>query len=315
MQIRRYTKENKQEWDAFVDKSKNGTFLIKRDYMDYHADRFKDCSFLFYDDKDKLLALLPANILEEERILYSHQGLTYGGLIMSREVQSVQVLELFGVLLSCLKSSLGVNKLLYKPIPHIYHNYPSEEDLYALFRNKAILRRSLLSSVINKKDVIPFSRIRNRHIRKANGVGMIISESTDFAAFWDVLNNRLNDKYDSRPVHSLSEITRLHSFFPEQIRLFEARINDEIVGGCVIFVMNDLIHIQYSSATEKGMEYGALDLLFYYVSYEAFPEKRYIDIGTSNEEDGQVLNTNLIFRKETCGGRGIVYNMYELELV
>lgn len=314
MRIVRYTKEHKLEWDAFVEKSKNGTFLLKRDYMDYHADRFKDCSFLFYDDKHKLLALLPANILEEEHVLYSHQGLTYGGLLLSREILSVQVLELFDILLPYLKSSLDVRKLFYKPIPSIYHNYPAEEDLYALFRNKAVLCRSLLSSVIDKKDAIPFSRIRNRHIRKAHAAGMTITESVDFTAFWDVLNNRLNDKYDSRPVHSLSEITHLHSCFPEQIRLFEAQIDGEVVGGCVIFVMDDLIHIQYSSATEKGMEFGALDWLFYHVSYEIFPEKRYVDIGTSNEENGWILNTNLIFRKETCGGRGIVYNMYELEL-
>ena len=76
--IERYTAEKAAEWDEFVAKSKNGTFLFDRNYMDYHADRFADFSLMFYNDKHKLCALLPANI--DDGTLYSHQGLTYGGL-------------------------------------------------------------------------------------------------------------------------------------------------------------------------------------------------------------------------------------------
>ena len=57
-----------------------------------------------------------------------------------------------------------------------------------------------------------------------------------------------------------------------------------------------------------------MDLLFYHVTYEVCPEKRYIDIGNSNEQGGWVLNENLIFRKETCGARAIVFDTYELNL-
>lgn len=313
MQIVRYTKEYKDAWDTFVDKSKNGTFLLKRNFMEYHSDRFKDCSFLFFEG-NKLLALLPANINEKTHTLYSHQGLTYGGLLLSREIMACQVLQLFDELLAYLHENLQVEKLIYKPIPHIYHNYPSEEDLYALFRHKAVLQQRLLSSVIDKKDVIPFSRIRKRHIRKAQEAGMTVCGSTDFTAFWKILNNRLSSKYHVNAVHTQKEIEYLYSLFPEQIQLFEARIGEVVMGGCVIFIMDDLIHIQYSSATEAGMELGTLDLLFYHVTYEVCPEKRYIDIGNSNEQGGWVLNENLIFRKETCGARAIVFDTYELNL-
>lgn len=313
MQIVRYTKEYKDAWDTFVDKSKNGTFLLKRNFMEYHSDRFRDCSFLFFEG-NKLLALLPANINEDTHTLYSHQGLTYGGLLLSREIMACQVLQLFDELLAYLHENLQVEKLIYKPIPHIYHNYPSEEDLYALFRHKAVLQQRLLSSVIDKKDVIPFSRIRKRHIRKAQEAGMTVCGSTDFTAFWKILNNRLSSKYHVNAVHTQKEIEYLYSLFPEQIQLFEARIGEVVVGGCVIFIMDDLIHIQYSSATEEGMELGALDLLFYHVTYEVCSEKRYIDIGNSNEQGGWVLNENLIFRKETCGARAIVFDTYELNL-
>ena len=40
--VKRYTAGQQAEWDSFVDISRNGTFLHKRGYMDYHAHRFAD---------------------------------------------------------------------------------------------------------------------------------------------------------------------------------------------------------------------------------------------------------------------------------
>ena len=74
-----YTPERKKEWNIFIENAKNSTFLFDRNYMDYHADRFQDFSLMIYR-KNKLYALLPAN--KKNDVLYSHQGLTYGGLIM-----------------------------------------------------------------------------------------------------------------------------------------------------------------------------------------------------------------------------------------
>ena len=48
--IQRYTAEKTDEWNTFVAASKNGTFLFNRCYMDYHSDRFKDHSLMFYYD-------------------------------------------------------------------------------------------------------------------------------------------------------------------------------------------------------------------------------------------------------------------------
>ena len=53
--IQRYTSDKQAEWDAFIAQSKNGTFLMQRGYMDYHSDRFVDCSLMFYL-KEKLYA-------------------------------------------------------------------------------------------------------------------------------------------------------------------------------------------------------------------------------------------------------------------
>ena len=36
-EIRRYSADKADEWNAFVATSKNGTFLFDRRYMDYHS--------------------------------------------------------------------------------------------------------------------------------------------------------------------------------------------------------------------------------------------------------------------------------------
>ena len=42
IQVARYDKSQETEWNSFVGRSKNGTFLFNRGFMDYHADRFTD---------------------------------------------------------------------------------------------------------------------------------------------------------------------------------------------------------------------------------------------------------------------------------
>ena len=44
MQIERYHTQREPLWNEFAQRSKNGTFLFHRSYMEYHADRFEDFS-------------------------------------------------------------------------------------------------------------------------------------------------------------------------------------------------------------------------------------------------------------------------------
>ena len=94
--IVRYNVSNYRAWNQFVAKAKNATFLFQRDFMDYHNNRFQDFSLLVYK-KNKLIAVLPANALGNE--IYSHQGLTYGGLILQKEIKFEKVLAIFEELL------------------------------------------------------------------------------------------------------------------------------------------------------------------------------------------------------------------------
>jgi hypothetical protein len=73
MQIERYCTQREPLWNEFARRSKNGTFLFHRSYMEYHADRFEDFSLIVRDEDGHVFALLPASLHGD--VLVSHGGL------------------------------------------------------------------------------------------------------------------------------------------------------------------------------------------------------------------------------------------------
>lgn len=311
MEIRRYRREDKELWNSFVSKARNATFLFDRNYMDYHADRFDDNSFMFYH-KGKLKAVLPANVAGDT--LYSHQGLTYGGLLLDKKATVEDVLECFDSLNSWLREN-GISKVVYKALPWIYQQYPSEEDLYALtWKCKVQLISRDISSSIVIDNKLKFAESRKSGIRKALSLNIEVGESNDVDGFWHVLEDNLGNRYNAKPVHTASEMKLLMSRFPNNIKLYVAKMNGEIVGGTLIYVTPQVVHTQYISASVEGKKHGALDLLFDYIINKVYANCRYFDFGKSTEQGGAYLNEPLIFQKEGFGGRGVCYDWYQWEL-
>ena len=314
--IKRYTPEQRQAWNVFVAQSRQGTFLFDRNYMDYHQDRFHDHSLmLFY--KDKLYALLPANEVDvPERVIYSHQGLTYGGLITCNKMTTELTCEVFQIIGNYLKAQ-GFKKMIYKAIPWIYHKIPSEEDLYALIQiGKARLCAREISTTIPLCHPLRFSEQRRRGIQKARKQGLTIKicQLEEVKAFWNILNNNLYYKYHTHPVHTIAELQLLMGRFPQNIIGYVVMQEEEVIAGCIVFITPQVIHTQYIAASEKGKAIGALDYLFNFIINIEKWNVPYIDFGKSTEEQGTYLNANLIHQKEGFGGRGMVYDTYEWEL-
>lgn len=311
MEIIKYSEEYKKDWDDFIDKSKNGLFMFKRDYMEYHSDRFTDFSLLFYEE-NKLVALLPLSLHDE--IVISHGGLTFGGLILSSRAKQVVVNEYLTALIAFLKKE-KIQKMIYKCVPHIYFSLPSEEILYSLWRNNARLVRRDISSAINLKDPIKFAKGRKCQVSKAIKSGILVKETTDFETFINLENQVLNNKYGTSAVHSSCELSLLQSRFPYNIKLVGAFYNEEMIAGTVLFIYPQLVHTQYMAASEKGKDLGGLDLVVKHCIELYSADKQYFDFGISTEKQGTFLNEGLINQKEMFGGRGIVHDFYELEIV
>ena len=306
-----YNAGYKSEWDAFIDSSKNGTFMLKRDYVEYHADRFVDASVVFCNDSDELVAVLPASRHGDE--LRSHGGLTYGGVITNKHMTASRMLEVFDALKVFLREN-GIVRLIYKRVPVIYYNYSSDEDLYALFRNGAKLIRRDLSTVIDLVTPIPFSSVRVRYAKKARKMGLEVRESTDYERYISLLTDVLVARHNVRPPHTAEELRLLASRFPETIKLFCAYQGAEMLSGVLIFDTPQVVHAQYIANSEEGRNVGALDLVMDYLINTYSLHHKYFDFGISTEDGGWILNEGLVGQKEMFGGRGVIYDFYQMEV-
>lgn len=311
MIIEVYKDEYKKLWDDFVRSSKNGTFHLLRDYMEYHRERFQDHSLLIRNQKHDLIALLPAN--QNGKLLSSHAGLSYGGFITGANMTAAVMLEVFEAVLLYYKDC-DIDRMLYKCIPYIYHRLPAEEDRYALFLTGAVLSRRDVMAVIPQMNRLSFTLQRKGGIKKAQKSQLQVSECEDYEAYWAILSEVLARRHNTRPVHNLKEIKLLSSLFPNNIRLFCCRRNGVMLGGTVIYDSERVAHCQYQAASDEGKRLGALDLIYDYLINDLYRNKPYFDFGNSNEENGRRLNQGLNYQKEGFGSRAVVQDFYEINV-
>ena len=308
--VEKYTKENRLAWDTFISGAKNATFLFARDFMEYHSDRFTDYSLLVYKD-DLLYAVLPANIVGDK--LYSHKGLTYGSLVLSKSAKLLYTFEAFKALLAFLDAK-AISTLELRNIPTFYNTMPSDELSYFLFKANATLIKRDALMVIDTSTKIKFQKNRREGINKAKRNGLTIAVDDNFEGFWnEILIPNLQKKHGVAPVHSLEEIQMLAAKFPDHIKQVNVYKDNVIVAGTTLFLTKTTIHPQYVSGNSDKNSFGSLDLAYDYIINHFDSSKRYFDFNISSEENGTALNSGLIFWKESCGARTYVADNYLID--
>lgn len=310
----RYTEKDSNIWNEFNDNSKNPLFMFDRRYMDYHRDRIKDHSLLFYD-ADKLVTILPMS--EHGRVLVSHGGLTYGGFVTNKGMKQHTMDDCVEALIEYAKVN-QFTEILYKGIPHIYHEQPAEEDRYALFKNCAILEKVEASTVVNLSQPIKMSKGRKAQISRARREGVIVEERTsleDFNQFIDLENIVLRERHATRAVHTGAELKLLHDRLPQNIHLFVALYDKKMIAGMVVYEYKQVVHIQYMAADDTARRIGALDLIVNIAIDKYKSCKLWLDFGISTENGGRFLNEGLISQKEGFGGRTNVYETWRIPII
>lgn len=313
VRIEKYSSEKEDIWNRFNKESKNSLFMFDRKYMDYHSDRFKDHSLLFYDE-DKLIAILPLSEHGEE--LKSHGGLTYGGFITDSKMKQHTMMDCFNELIKYAKEN-GFSKVTYKCIPHIYHNQPAEEDRFALFANGAQLVTVDVSTYVNLSSPLKMPKGRKAQISRAKREGVVIEELSsleDFETFIELENAVLKERHEVTAVHTGSELKLLKDRLPENIHLFASMKDGNLIAGTVVYEYDQVIHTQYMAADEEARTIGALDLAVATVIEKYKNSKKWLDFGISTEHGKIYLNEGLCSQKEGFGGRTGVYEIWELNI-
>jgi len=316
MLVRHYTKNDADNWDQFCDTSLNATFLHKQKYIGYHKDRFIDESLIITDKNNKWLGVFPAaRDPDDESCVVSHPGLTYGGILHTGKLIGERMLDAFDKIEDHYIRE-GYSKLIYKAIPNIYHRYPAQDDLYALFRKSANRYRCDLSSSINLKHRLQESKRRRRATRNAreNDIN-VIEDYSNVDSLWQVLRENLKKKHNAEPVHSEAEIKLLKEKFPDNIIIFTAWSKKELLAGVVIYIAGPVHHAQYIASSDHGKEVNALDLVFHKcIEVANNLGSTWFDFGVSNEQKGMYLNEGLYKFKSEFGGGGVAHEFYSLDL-
>lgn len=275
--------------------------------MDYHSDRFQDFSLLIYD-RSKLIAVFPANRKNSE--IYSHQGLTYGGLLLAHSIGGEKVRYILYNMIDFFRSYKYMC-LYLKSIPIFYHQKPSNEFTFFLSEFGAECSRRDLNLAIDYSLPLSIHKSKLKHFEKRKGIGFVIEEVDDFSGFWnEVLIPRLETKHNTKPVHSLEEIHLLKVKFPESIKQFVISLDNEILAGITIFKAKEVVKSQYGAVTDNGEKHRALDFLFISLISKYRKEGyKFFDMGTVTES-----NFGLLKQKEELGCEIYTQDFYKLKL-
>ena len=303
-EIKYYTPSEIEAWNELIDISSNGVFLHSRNFMDYHKDRFTDASLLIYSGKE-LLAVLPGNSYQKSFL--SHQGLTYGGWIFKKGIDSVLQQEIIQSTLKFLFTK-GFDRIRVKPVPEFYHSEKLDNDALMLSSGGVLVDEDP-NYAIELPKVIS-DRGKRWGVQKAMNLGIHIEEDDGFVTFWEeILMPYHKQVLGYEPVHSLAEIEYLAGKNPEKIRQFNAYHKGQILAGVTVFVHPEVARTQYIASTEDGRKNRAVDLLIGFLMRHV--GEKYIDLGGVTDPKTGLPKESLVQWKESFGGELYVGKVWE----
>lgn len=313
IRIEEYKNEKNEIWDEFVLKqSCNGTFLQTRNFLEYHENKFYDNS-LFFLDNEKIIAVLPANLHIENGIkqLLSHQGSTYGGLVINRKYYKAKRLQ---EILDCFDKYVkenSINEIEFKITPELFCTKKPDLLQYMLALN-GYENFSELSTYVDlvkmKEDILlSFDETKRKIVRRLRKNDIVVKKlvsDEEIYKFYNLLELNLK-KHNALPIHSLENLldfknTRLIN----NVEFFGVFINDKICAAGMMFLFNELkiAHAQNLS-TDPNSQYADSITYLYYSMIEEYKKKgfNYVSWGKSTEDKGKILNFNLLRNKESYG--------------
>ena len=318
VRVERCTPAHAAAWDALVAASANGPFLFSRSYLDYHQDRFTDCSWLVWQGA-ALRAVFVAAVAHQSpapATLVAHPGLAYGGLVWSTPVKYPEIAAWLDVLRAAWQAA-GFQELVLKPVPRVFCRQPSDAVLFWLHQQGARLVGRELNSVINLAQPFRIGTWRRGNLRKArrHGVAVVATVTdADYAAFWLLLTTNLEQSHGRRPVHSLPEIQRLRDQNPGHLELWVARLGVEVVGGVLVFqdATQGFVHTQYIAGSPRGKQVGAVDAVLAELLRLKPVQFQRLSFGISTVQGS--INEGLLNQKEGFGAVAETIDTYVLTL-
>jgi len=281
--------------------------------MEYHKDRFDDYSLMVYNS-EQLIAILPANISKDT--LHSHQGLTYGGLVFKKDLNSDQIEDIYGDILFFLKAK-NIKSLVIKSLPDFYNfQSPKPANLWQAQGSSSVITRNKILT-IDYNSEFKIHKTKLKRYKKLEQNNFEIREGKqEFKEFWNtILVKRLQEKHNSKPVHSLKEIEYLHAQFEHRILQYNIYKDNEILAGITILNKGLVVKSQYGMASINGERLNALDILFVFLINKYKEEgMQYFSMGTVNDDSKSGYSEGMLKQKQELGCSTYFQDIIKLDL-
>ena len=323
--IQRYDAACAEKWDAFVmSHAMNGTFLQTRRFLSYHPEgRFEDHSLLFLNGQE-LCAVLPAaaQTVDGKRMLRSHPGSTFGGIIVGAEMlRAPKLTELVSVLDEYCRQN-GFQACELKITSDLFSTLPTDAIQYALYHagytdEIEIAAYLPIEGKTHEALVADYSFNTRYDLKKCEKAGLrmeIIHSHEELSAFYDLLCWNLQ-KFEAKPVHTLSELIDFHDqrLQEEMVFLGVYDADRRMVAGAGLFhfAQANVLHTQYLATAPDVKGYVPSTYLYDSVIRTGLVRKaKAVSFGTSTHDRGRVLNTGLIQNKEGYGALHSLNRIY-----
>ncbi len=317
--VSRFKESDTEWWDDYVWQADNGNIFHTRRFLSYHPpSRFVDHSLIF-KRKNSVRAILPAveMKMDKDRVLYSHRGASFGGFVY-RDLGIKEAFDLVEALKDYARQN-GFSRVLITLPPLVYmRRYSNYVDFALLQKGFRYLKREITSVVQlpeSTQEILPMFKSEARTAtRKSMKSGIEIRLSDDYDTYYQILKKNLKLRHNVTPTHSLDELKKLATLFPDRIHLWAAYLNDQMIAGVVNFVCTSRVVLAfYISDNKEFQQYRPVNNLFYHIFQWAVEQGfHFYDFGifTVNMDP----NWGLGKFKENFGARGLFRDTFELLL-
>lgn len=311
--------ESEKELIKIIISKKNlQTIFSSEKFLNYHKSKF-NTQYLIYSENGKNILAIP--LVKKGKLLISHPGATYGGLIELSKIDNYEgTLERFVSELKQADYELEIklpSKLLV------------DNDLNRFID---VIESKFIPVLKEEETVID---LQKRNFENLSTAGFNKGHKTEIARFlknintdFQLINNQHFEKYykilykntkkfNTEPTHSFEEFNLLHNLFPENIKTYCVlnKENNEVISGITIFILNHIsVSGFYSTYNYSlGKEYlGSLKYsywrLFRILQLENY---KFFNFGIDTRY-GELPNNGLRYFKNGFGGYQINRSLYRL---
>jgi hypothetical protein len=318
--VRYEPSEHATQWDAFIERSMNGTVFHSQQFLSYHPEGRFDLHHLLFFQGKRLIAVLPGGLRDCGRTFESPLGASYGSFV-TEDISTQTALDIVAAFERYIYS-IRVKDVYLTPAPVIYQPLLTQNLDFALLYRGYLYQRHYISHAIDLRHPgVPFDRFQSvarKHIRRVTRENptLWIDESQPeslkemLAEFYPILLEN-KAKYNAKPTHTLEELLRLHDLLPEFMKLFLVRVGEEPIAGSLLFLANDRVSLIFYHMLRYAFDdYKPIYLLMDRVTRWSKEEGyHFVDIGVSqdtSDENPMTPALSLINFKEKFDSRGVL---------